>query len=223
MFLRFIKNKSDGEWEKPSKGEGKVIKFSLEEMVSILQVLGRKITSWSSYHKFKNDSTKISFEWQNGKEKEKESKTQLRISAGVYSKAMNFEQAEVFRMLLEHVLKEKIEFATIQTTNGNHKHEKSSEQDKEKKEILPQKVEKTRIERNSHAVQKNSQSSNETKLVQGKIKGETGKALLIDFSNGSETWIPKSIVRSQFTNTKEEPQSFLIDTWILKKNKILAN
>jgi len=37
MFLRFIKNKSDGEWEKPSKGEGKAIKFSLEEMVSILQ------------------------------------------------------------------------------------------------------------------------------------------------------------------------------------------
>ena len=136
---------------------------------------------------------------------------------------MNFEQAEVFRMLLEHVLKEKIEFATIQTTNGNHKHEKSSEQDKEKKDILPQKVEKTRIEKNSHAVQKNSQSSKETKLVQGKIKRETRKALLIDFSNGSEIWIPKSIVRSQFTNTKEEPQSFLIDTWILKKNKILAN
>ena len=43
-FLRFIKNKSDGEWEKPPKGEGKAIKFSLEEMVSILQVLGRKIT-----------------------------------------------------------------------------------------------------------------------------------------------------------------------------------
>lgn len=100
--------------------------------MSILQVLGRKITSWSSYHKFNNNSTKISFEWQNGKEKEKESETQLWKNAGVYSKAMNFEQVEVFRMILEHVLKEKIEFAIVQTTNGNGNqiHKKSSEQDK---------------------------------------------------------------------------------------------
>jgi hypothetical protein len=44
--LKCIKKKNDGIWEKPSKGEDKKIKCSLEEMIMILQVLKRKINSF---------------------------------------------------------------------------------------------------------------------------------------------------------------------------------
>ena len=46
FFLKCIKKKNGGIWEKPSKGEGKTFKCSLEEMIMILQVLKRKINSF---------------------------------------------------------------------------------------------------------------------------------------------------------------------------------
>ena len=33
FYLKFIKKKNDGTWEKPSEGEGKSIKFSLVDTV----------------------------------------------------------------------------------------------------------------------------------------------------------------------------------------------
>jgi len=48
IFFRLIKCKNNGTWEKPSSGEGKIIKFSLEEMVCILRVLEKEINSWTN-------------------------------------------------------------------------------------------------------------------------------------------------------------------------------
>ncbi len=42
IFIKCIKKKPDGSWEKPSLGEGKTIKCSLDEMVMILEVLRKK-------------------------------------------------------------------------------------------------------------------------------------------------------------------------------------
>ena len=39
FFIRCIKKKPGGSWEKPSSGEGKVVKCSLDEIVMILEVL----------------------------------------------------------------------------------------------------------------------------------------------------------------------------------------
>ena len=39
IFFKLLKKNDNGAWEKLSKGEGKTIKFSLEELVLILQVL----------------------------------------------------------------------------------------------------------------------------------------------------------------------------------------
>jgi len=58
--------------------------------------------------------------------------------------------------------------------------------------------------------------------VAGSIKGETEKALLINFTNGNDIWIPKSVIHSQFNKTLDLKQNFLIDSWLLIKNKILA-
>ncbi len=80
VFLRCIKKKPNNAWEKPTQGEGKTIRCSLDEMVMILQVLKRKIDSWSSYHKYKDNNTSISFSWENNQEEK------LWINIGNYQK-----------------------------------------------------------------------------------------------------------------------------------------
>ncbi|MEJ2251298.1 MAG: hypothetical protein P8Y97_16810, partial [Candidatus Lokiarchaeota archaeon] len=107
VFLKCIKVKSNGTWEKPSKGEGKTIKISLEELIMILKVFKKELTSWSAYHSYKDTSTQISFNWQkNGQEK-------IWINIGEYSKMLDVAQIELFKLLVKHLIKEKIEYATI--------------------------------------------------------------------------------------------------------------
>ena len=69
IFFKCIKKKPDSSWEKPSLGEGKTIKMSLDEMVCILHVLRRKSDSWSSYHAYKDKKTQISFSWEDSQKK----------------------------------------------------------------------------------------------------------------------------------------------------------
>jgi len=38
LYLRFLKKKQDGSWEKPSQGQGKNIKLNLIEMIAILRI-----------------------------------------------------------------------------------------------------------------------------------------------------------------------------------------
>jgi hypothetical protein len=64
IFIKCIKKKENGDWEKLSSGEGKTIKISLEEMIMILKVLRRKIESWSGFHSYKENKTQISFNWE---------------------------------------------------------------------------------------------------------------------------------------------------------------
>jgi len=36
----------------------------------------------------------------------------------------------------------------------------------------------------------------------------------------TENWFPKSTIKSQYSPEKESLQTFLIDSWIIEKNKI---
>ncbi len=104
IFLRCIRKKQNTSWEKWSKNEGKTIKFSIEEIVMILRVLQGKQESWSIYHRFNSKQTQISFKMHN--------KEQLFISIDSYKKMLTIAQIEILRMLLEHILEEKIRYAT---------------------------------------------------------------------------------------------------------------
>ena len=64
-------------------------------------------------------------------------------------------------------------------------------------------------------------SENEVSNIKGIIEGETEKALLIQFGENKEVWIPKSLIRSNYNSMNEISQDFIIDNWILKKNSIL--
>ncbi len=211
IFFKCIKKKGDGIWEKPSKGEGKTIKCSLDEMVMISEVLHKRLENWSTYHNFNDTKTQISFKWEN------ERKERLYINIGSYSKMLTFSQIEILKLLFNHMLSEKIEFAT--TSNF-------SEGRKGKQKVITGTQTKDTSEQGSispvHAVIENTEVSEKPSCqVEGAIKNETQKALLITFQNDRECWIPKSAVRSSYVSGQEKQQSFVIDTWLLEKNNLL--
>ncbi|MFX1456608.1 MAG: hypothetical protein ACFFDB_14635 [Promethearchaeota archaeon] len=196
--MKFIKKKGDGSWEKLSTREGKTIKLGLEEVIMILEVLKKKMKSWSTVHSFNEDKTQISVSW--------EGESKIWFNVGDYPKMLTFAQIEILKLLLLHLLKEKIEFATaseIPNTQVN------TEKNDSKKQKVP---ELTVIEE--------IDSDNKLQKVEGTIAGETEKAVLLKLNNGAENWFPKSTIKSQYSLKKDTSQTFLIDSWIIEKNKI---
>ena len=80
--------------------------MSLEEMVLMLQVLNLKRKSWSITHYYKNKVTSIHFSWENGDSE------YLWINIGDYSKMLNSAQVEILRLLLAHMIDEKVIYST---------------------------------------------------------------------------------------------------------------
>jgi len=212
IFLRCIKRKPDSVWEKPSLGEGKTIRCSLAEMIMILRVLKRKIDSWSSYHTYKDKNTPISFSWENNKE------DKLWINIGNYSKMLGIAQIEMFRLLLKHLIKEKIEFAT--SSNISQKKDANQGEIQFSNDIQLDKIEldeKTIVE--TTIIKTNG--IDDIKIeINGSIKAETEKALLLVFKSGQEAWFPKSTIHSQYKADVGINQTFLANKWIIEKNKI---
>ena len=124
----------------------------------------------------------------------------------------------LFKLLLKHLIKEKIEYATVLNLSklqDNKARFANAKKDVEK--IRPEKI-------NVNGNTENTANTNKKDKVEikGAINGETEKALLLNFETGQELWVPKSTIHSQFDNARGENQSFLIDNWILKKNKIIS-
>jgi len=223
FFIKCIKKTPDGTWEKFSRGEGKAIKCSLEEIVMMLEVLNRRCLNWSNYHSFKEIETQITFEW------EDENARKLWIKIDKYSKMLNFAQAEILRRLLTHILEEKIVHSTVSrndalksNSEGNNKdgeisHDVFDDAFSDKDEFFPRKERKKAYnDQQPRDFPKNKVN------IDGSIQGETKKALLIQFNSGDEIWIPKSTIHGKYVSKKNKGQKFLIDDWILKKNQLLS-
>jgi len=238
IYFQCIKRKSNGKWEKPSKGEGKNIKCSLEEIVMILQVLNRKEDSWSTYHSFKNVNTQISFNWDPNDNKK------LWIHIGDYSKILNFSQIEILRILLTHILEEKIEYAT--SLNGPDSNKEKYEYKNKKPPKNNHKsngnppayssipMEEIRVEEsietadsqaarfiNKDEIENVDEGSTRYQKIIATVKRETKKALLLLFKTGQEVWIPKSSIKSNYLPNNEISQTFVIEKWLIAKNDII--
>ncbi|MHA1755402.1 MAG: hypothetical protein ACTSVV_01435 [Promethearchaeota archaeon] len=237
VFFKFIGKKPNGEWEKPSKGEGKIIKFSLEEIVSILQVLKRKLKNWTTYHTFKENGTQIIFSWANNEFKD------LRIKVDNYSKIINRPQVEILRLLLEHILKEKIIYST--TSNKEQSYD-TAESIKDNLNFVPEYAEpiiqeviptsdkyyeREKIKTDYNAMNKenriitkvqSSNAKNDKTEISGLIKIETEKAIYMEIPNQGGIWVPKSTIHSNYTNDSNKFQRILIDNWFLKKKGIIS-
>ena len=81
------------------------MKFNIEEIIQILGVLSGNATSWNVIHTYNDERTNISFKWE-------EQSIGFRFEIGEYNKLLKFPQSEFMKLLLNHILKEKIEFAT---------------------------------------------------------------------------------------------------------------
>ncbi len=206
LYFKCIQKKQNGSWEKPSAGEGKTIKCNLDELIMILQVLKKNEKAWSSFHNFNDSKTQISFKWDEKNDKK------LMIKIGKYSKVLNFSQVELLRLLLKHMLKEKIEYATTSNFIGNKKASKENiKKFKENQIIAPKSKENSKVD------------EGKISQIEGSIKNSTDKALLINFNNDTEIWIPKSTIKSNYNIEDDSSQRFLIDEWILKKNNLIYN
>lgn len=233
IFLKFLKKKANNNWEKPSQGEGKSVKMSLEEMIIILNVLSRKMSSWKSVHSFNNDKTPISVNW-NGDNND------LWINVGDYGKNLKFSQVQFLKLLIEHMLNEKIEFATsgTQSRNTDSKSDDIFPQEKneffESDSYFEEEEEKEEEEgvryfnntekpiiTESIPSKNNSDKGKSRQMVKVRVKRATEKAILLCFSNGKEVWFPKSTVHSEFdTSQNSFQQNILVDSWILEKNSL---
>jgi len=116
VFFRFIKKKQakspaapegSGLWEKPSRGEGKTIKFNLGEILFILRVLKGKSATWSTVHKFNGDSTSIAV-----KTEGKNGSRNVQFFISGYVKYLKFPETKIMFDLLKHMYEEKIVYAT---------------------------------------------------------------------------------------------------------------
>lgn len=106
IFIRMIKVRANGVWEKPSQNEGKVVNISLIELGMILGVLDHEEVGWKTVHKRKDGvSTSISLTWTNDQKS-------IWINIGDYGKNLKTGELRLFTKLLEHLFEEKIEFAT---------------------------------------------------------------------------------------------------------------
>jgi hypothetical protein len=211
IFLSCVNRKKDGAWEKTSEGEGKTVKLSIEEIICILDVLHRRSANWRGYHVFKERKTEIYVGW------EDETRQVLRFRIGEYTKKLRFPNLNFLTLMLEHILKEKIEFATSGTFE--RKKEKEIDDDAEYglfTEHITARDGLAVVETTEYGV------SSDTIELEVNIKVESPKALLITLKSGDEFWIPKSTIHSSYVPSKKDiVQKILVDKWIVEKNKII--
>ncbi|MBD3254883.1 MAG: hypothetical protein GF383_07305 [Candidatus Lokiarchaeota archaeon] len=211
IFITCVKRKEDGEWEKPSSGEGKTVKLSIEEIICISEILKRNGANWRGYHIFKEEKTEIFVGW------EDDSRKVLIIIVGDYKKKIKFPNTKLLSLLIEHILEEKIKFATSgQQYKAKDKILDSTEQEYSLfSEQITAKNGLPVVETTEYDVDK------EPIKIHAKINMEAKKALLISIDAHKEFWIPKSTIQNFETiNIKDNlnEQIFIVDRWIIEKN-----
>ncbi len=139
---------------------------------------------------------------------------------------LNYAEIIVFKSLLEHVFDEKIVRSTVISKNESFKKSVGVQSEGKKTELI---VTEEIIRNTRHESQpivqvtpmhlKNELTTEpETVTIGGVCKGETEKALLIEFEGARQIWIPKSTIRSGFDPRSVAVQQFKIDTRALRKN-----
>lgn len=211
IFLTCIKRKEDGTWEKLSKREGKTVKLSIEEIICILEVIKGNHAKWRGYHVFKDYRTEILVSW------EDETKQVIVIKVADYTKKLSFPNLNFFKLLLDHLLLEKVEFATT------NEPESKSKEHPEVKEDYSVFSEQLKAKDGLRVVETTEyDASVDFMTINAKIMVESPKALLISLDTGHEFWIPKSTIHDANYNVKDKKnfQQFKVDKWIIEKNLV---
>ncbi len=82
-------------------------------MFFFICILNRKKENWKTSHFYKGIETKINLNW------DENDPNKIWVNVGDYSKLLNYAEAEILKLLLEHILNEKIQYSTISLKNKN--------------------------------------------------------------------------------------------------------
>ncbi len=237
LYLRFLKKKQDGSWEKPSQGEGKNIKLNLLEMISILRIFRTQNTKWSTVHKFGEDTTSITVENKNNI---------IAFMISGYAKQLKYPESVLFTDLLDHIYHEKIANATgnnsknsksngsnkVKTIQNNNNPRKSKIQDlsdspiPEYPEELNEKNEKTqethetqqkRIDIDPEQWYNSLKTNDDFKLIPGAVNEERAKAVNFHITDLISIWVPNSCINK---SQEESKDGLWIKDWFLKKKMV---
>ena len=121
--------------------------------------------------------------------------------------------------MLDHILTEKIEFATSGTFEAKTKEKVQVDEEGEYGVFSEHITARDGL----HIVETTEFSvSRDPVEIVAKIKVESPKALLITLDSSEEFWIPKSTIHSEYdVSEKTKSQKFIVDKWIIEKTKIL--
>ncbi|MFX1313941.1 MAG: hypothetical protein ACFFHD_15225, partial [Promethearchaeota archaeon] len=137
---------------------------------------------------------------------------------GNYIKKIKYPNLNFLTLLLEHILSEKIEYATSGTFESKAKERIETDEETEYGLF----AEHITARDGLHIVETTEYGvSIDTVDIKAKIKVESPNALLIILDSGEEFWIPKSTIHSKYdVNDKKTLQNFIIDKWIIEKQQI---
>ncbi len=240
FYLRFLKKKQEGYWEKPSKKEGKNIKLNLLELIAILNLLedtNNTTNKWSTVHRFGQETTPITFERRN---------EALTISVPGYQKYLKFPETKLLADLLRHIYGEKIVYATkndlakkdaVQSDKEHHWQVKKSPQVQEnhqkrkepttnfydKNGQSPANLTNPSPPQNYSAWISSLEQKNDCYLVPGEIQTRSERAVAFQIEGHKSTWVPLSCI-SQAIDT-ENIKGLWIKQWFIDKKaeEILAS
>ncbi|MHA1727173.1 MAG: hypothetical protein ACTSWY_00395 [Promethearchaeota archaeon] len=208
LYIRCLKKKKSGDWE--NFNESKTVKLSLIEIISIADILNKKRKIWSTFHSFNNIKTPISLAW------DEYDSDLLWINIDDYSRPLNYPENELLRRLINHIIDEKIKFATVwkekelpKEMGGNS----SLKNDIQNKNNFPT----NKIKNQDH---KKNYNQSESTTLQGKIKIEREKAVLVVLENGQEIWFPRSTIMNSYESQSKNFQKFNVKNWVLKKRNL---
>lgn len=199
VFVRCIKLKKDGSWQKFD--EGKSVKLSLIELVAICDVLNKSRKIFNTFHSYNNMKTPISFAW------DENDNDLLWINIDEYSRPVNYPENELLRKFMEHLLSEKIEFATIQ---------KAKEEKSESSGGLIKSIDEA--EKIEDKPQAKSKRDDGTQTISASIKMAREKAILVNY-DGREMWLPRSTIKNEFNANSTGIQEFEVMNWVLEGKK----
>ncbi len=234
MFFKCISKKKDGSWEKHS--EGKKVKLNLDEIAILFSILTGRKNEWSTYHKYNETQTQISIKWGDYKEKSGKPSKVIFLNINGLSKSLNEAQIELSIRFVDKILDEKIEYSTIYKqdigknetesevepeVNNNDEVSMTDENLEESLEVNPEEFLDNSKDLPLEKVPTDEEPIKDSTVVKGTIQSKTDKAVLINFLNGVENWVPKSTIHSKYTFDKEKSQNFKIENWLLKKIKII--
>ena len=204
MYITCIRKKGEA-WEKV-KEEGRTVKLTIIEIINISRVVNSKIPSWSTVHDFKNNKTRIEAMWTAGKDESADDVFWLKIAK--YSKPYTLDQVEFLKIMLAHIVEEKIAKATLGKT-----YEKDT-----KVNLFATKSSRNTVSSSNTSKSNNSnKSNNESSEIIGSIIRSSDKAVLIQDENNIEFWCPKSGIVGEYDISTKDLQRLTIKQWLLDK------